>query len=110
MSREQQIEEMAMTICESTAISCYETAIEIAEHLISAKGYRKASEVAREIFSEIETIFDEMIDEATDQLSSSRLECDLKAVKIMEYGIDVMHLVYRTLKRSLEKKYTEEGE
>lgn len=69
--------------------------------------YRKASDVALEVITEVETVFDEMIDEATDQLASARLECDLKAVKLMEYAIDVLHLAYRTLKKSLKKKYTE---
>jgi hypothetical protein len=45
-----EIEQMARIICENTAISCYETAIEIAEEL-TAKGYRKASEVAREVLA-----------------------------------------------------------
>lgn len=74
---------------------------------LTAKGYHKASNVAKEIFEEIETIFNEMIDEATGQLASARLECDLKTARTMEYGIDVIHLVHRTLKKSLEKKYME---
>ena len=73
--------------------------------LLNAEGYRKSADVAREIFEEIETAFDEMIEEATDQLLSARLECDVKAVKTMEYGIDVIRLVHRTLKKSLKKKY-----
>jgi hypothetical protein len=42
MDKEKQIDEMARIICENTAISCYETAVEIAEEL-TAKDYRKAS-------------------------------------------------------------------
>ncbi len=43
MSKEKQIEEMAMAIYENTDISCVETADEIAEALYNA-GYRKQSE------------------------------------------------------------------
>ena len=50
------IEEMAMSICENTAISCYETAWEIAEHLINEKDYRKSTDLADEIFGEIEVL------------------------------------------------------
>jgi hypothetical protein len=43
MSKEKQIEEMARVIYENTAISCVETADEIAEAVYNA-GYRKQSE------------------------------------------------------------------
>jgi hypothetical protein len=48
MSRQKQIEEMAMCICENTSLSVLELAEEIAEEL-TAKGYRKASEIFEEI-------------------------------------------------------------
>ena len=114
MSKDKQIDEIAKLTCtypqcihyniigECASTECQ--TVYIAENLYD-KGYRKASE----IFEEIDTVFDEMIDEATGQLSSARLECDLKAVRIMEYGIDVLRLAYRTLEKSLKKKYTEEG-
>ena len=61
MSRDKQIEEMAKDIdkspwrIEQAWRGCNINSIEIAEHLYTA-GYRKASEVAREIFEEIEKL------------------------------------------------------
>ena len=107
---DKQIEEMAQIIAlkafeQAHLIDGDENLADIVATDLYEKGYRKAEDVAREIFEEIETAFDEMIEEATDQLLSARLECDVKAVKTMEYGIDVIRLVHRTLKKSLKKKY-----
>ena len=63
MSRDKQIEEMAKDLAmsivwdedEIPTVNCYETAA-----FLSAK-YRKASEVAREIFEEIERLLDKNI-------------------------------------------------
>jgi hypothetical protein len=50
MNRE--IEDMAFAICENTAISVLEVAEDISKLIIS-KGYRKTTDVAREIFTDI---------------------------------------------------------
>jgi hypothetical protein len=101
MDKEKQIEEMAMTICESTAISCYETAIEIAEHLISAKGYRKASEVADELKRYIRLNEDIAIrcKEENGEQNREYWKGKLSAFKQIRGFIDA----------ELKKKYTEEG-
>lgn len=51
--KEKQIEEMANQIYRNFGLSM-PTARNIAKYLINKKGYRKASEVAEEIFAEIE--------------------------------------------------------
>ena len=122
MSRDKQIEEMDLAV-----LNCYRNKYyndgnateqgiianainDVLPILVELKNgnYRKAYEVALEVIGEIETVFVEMIEEATDQLASARLECDFKAARLMEYGIDVLHLAYHTLEKSLKKKYTGE--
>ena len=68
MSRDKQIEEMAKDICrveERCIVGCQPTqkcrAHKYAERAYNA-GYRKASEVAREIFEEIGKIINEYLD------------------------------------------------
>ncbi len=52
--RENQIEEMARDLENHTCMSQFQA--EIASTTLYAKGYRKASDVAREIFEEIERV------------------------------------------------------
>ena len=52
MSRDKQVEEMARDLENHTCMSQFQA--EIASKMLYAKGYRKASEVAREIFEELE--------------------------------------------------------
>lgn len=53
-SKENQIEEMTSDLENHTCMSQYQA--EIASRMLYAKGYRKASEVAEEIFAEIEKL------------------------------------------------------
>lgn len=94
MSRDKQIEEMAKSLCKySLTEYCASGRCENPNCLVNAKalevlyekGYRKASEIAREIFEEIE--------------------------KYMMDSVDVTHTAYKTIGTStfaiLKKKYTE---
>ena len=99
MSRDKQIEEMARTIC-----NCYDSGVcEIDEKPcdlecgsvknakeLYAKGYRKASEVAEEIFAEIERV------------AMSKIDADL-SVAILDDSYYIQAI------DELKKKYTEEG-
>ena len=52
MTKEKQIEEMAKDLENHTCMSQFQA--EIASKMLHIKGYRKASEVAREIFEDLE--------------------------------------------------------
>ena len=57
MNKEKQIEEMAKDIFEHCSAGLFEDeAEEIARFIIEGQGYRKASEVAEEIFAEIDKL------------------------------------------------------
>lgn len=58
MNRDKQIEEMANDLENHTCMSQYQA--EIASRMLYAKGYRKASEVAEEIFAEIEELMSKL--------------------------------------------------
>ena len=94
MSREKQIEEMANSLevvgCPNGHINFYKTA-----EKLHAKGYRKSTEVAEEIFGEIERI---IIKHLNDAIKSKSVTTELT--------IDYMELDIAELK----KKYTEGGE
>ena len=106
MSREKQIEEMARELCDATQKTnqgcnsiCYPRGMcahckVMAEHLYNA-GYRKASEVAEEIFGEIDKI-----------LSHKR---DFNCSEIA-FGYEWALAEVRRQYAELKKKYTEGGE
>lgn len=94
MSKEKQIEEMAKAMHDGCSIvkatnQCRgEDCLDCGAVTLYEKGYRKASEVAREIFVEIDNILDYL--------------------KIFNSCDDILNaIVYRITK--LKKKYTEEG-
>ena len=72
--------------------------------ILTAKGYRKASEVAREIFAEIDRVFDEQFASAKARHRTKDVyawcETDGEITAITEA---------RMLIAELKKKYTEEG-
>lgn len=99
MSKEKQIEEMALTDVDILANDINQHCPDLAEnycggttclsclaHALTDKGYRKASEVAEEIFADIEAL---LYQNATMQIATSTLHCRIAELK---------------------KKYTEEGE
>ena len=102
MSRDQQIEEMVIALTESQHDfdrawhECLHNKgkqperenVFYAKFLIEKKGYRKASEVAREIFEEIESIVD----------------------KRTAWNGNIYSLLLKRDFAELKKKYTEEGE
>lgn len=58
MSIDKQIEEMVKDLENHTCMSEYQA--EIASRMLYIKGYRKASDVAREIFEEIEKLMNKL--------------------------------------------------
>ena len=97
MSRDEQIGEMAggFDACPYIAAPIgadkHEGSLRIAEYFYN-KGYRKASEVAREIFEEIEDAFSKM---------------NVIRLRVFPYGsLDIIHGTIAELK----KKYTEDWE
>ena len=61
MNAEKQIEEMAEAIFQNCNCGIwYSEAKKIADFVINKQGYRKASEVAREIFEELEDVLDNL--------------------------------------------------
>ena len=87
MSREKQIEEMAKTVCHldrtcDQCMSSFECKAMVYAKRFYEAGYRKASEVAREIFEEIE--------------------------KVVNYALCV-DITDWSAYNELKKKYTEEG-
>ena len=83
MSRDKQIEEMAKQLYGNFGLSM-PTARNVATYLTEKKGYRKASEVAREIFEEIERLLDFNAlqgDIFTGRYFSDELEADIAELK-----------------------------
>jgi hypothetical protein len=111
MSKEKQIEEMAKIFCGMKngcdgcmwdKVHCYER--NDAKDLYNA-GYRKASDVAREIFEEIGKLAKHSADEAkmrADKETNVLLRAELRGQQI---GGNLM--LYKLAE--LKKKYTEEG-
>ena len=54
MNRDKQIEEMAKDLENHTCMSEFQA--EIASRMLYAKGYRKSTDLAREVFEEIDTM------------------------------------------------------
>jgi DNA integrity scanning protein DisA with diadenylate cyclase activity len=102
MDKEKQIEEMARDICKSRFANdtrlCKECENECLYYQIAsalnAKGYRKASDVAREIFAEIAKII-----QHHDELAE-RDKSEYGELIVMDIGCAIA---------DLKKKYTEEG-
>ena len=114
MNKEKQIREMAelsISHCELDNMcgSCrFETCNEcLAEHLIN-KGYRKASEIAEEIFAEIDAHFDKRI--ALYQTMKSRALLVGNEVEREYADTMIINLtIYKKEVAELKKKYTEEN-
>lgn len=93
MTREKQIEEMAKVIDEShwrieqDFTGCRINSSEISEYLYNA-GYRKKSEVSREVFSDV-----------VDVLNDAYTKCNTQDVKTI---LVIVHAIIK-----LKKKYTE---
>ena len=111
MSRDKQIEEMAsvlMSKCDSE-IDCSKKAdcdLCRAEHLYE-KGYRKASDVAEEIFAEIEKEIKLALDSNYKVKRDAQDDND-SLVMYVEGKIDCLRGLLGFL-AELKKKYTEEG-
>lgn len=109
MSRNEQIEEMAQCLCEwnrgtlcilddkDCDLQC--TYGKLANKL-TAKGYRKSTDVAEEIFAEIEEIIDKHYNK---HIFGSDLE-DTEKEAVMDFSGDVTYDI-----DELKKKYTEGG-
>ena len=114
MNREKQIEEMANAYYEAmlkargTIGSMNGGAPKwYATELYNA-GYRKASDVAREIFEEIEECYVQMIEEADNTIEEAILDANHSLARTARYGKDVMLLTLDTLRKMLKKKYESE--
>lgn len=133
MNSDKQIDEMAKTMLEASQNANVEPVLEmegkevvlgenatkilnnileqayipfLAEKLTD-KGYRLASDVAREVIDEINDSFDQMVNEAENTIMNAIQEGNLTAARIARYGKDVIILARNTLTKMLEKKYTE---
>ena len=110
MSRDKQIEEMAKTVChlDRTCDECMTSfeckAMMYAKRFYNA-GYRKASEVAREIFAEIEEIRLRQIRKSDFFRNGSTEEMERKFYEGAEWGLRQLSHWFAELK----KKYTEDG-
>ena len=109
MSREKQIEEMAKLLCSTCAETNEEDCEKFegvcgicdATRLYNA-GYRKASDVAEEIFGEIERAFFKHYDE---QVTYSSPTLPYHSREAVGFSLNVLFMGIEELK----KKYTEEG-
>ena len=113
MNRDKQIDEMARAMCfqreSCTAQSCTKVNCEttwLAENLYNA-GYRKSTDLAREIFEEIEDCYVQMLEEADNTIEEAILDGNHIFVRASRYGKDVMLLTLDTLRKRLKKKYLE---
>ena len=91
MTKEKQIEEMARNLEEHTCMSQFQA--EIASRMLYQLDYRKASDVAEEIFAEIEVVLNIMFEEHA-MLGHTDYNAVVKAI-------------WRKLCVELKKKYTE---
>lgn len=104
-----QIEEMARVIFdEFDGLIAEADATSIAVHL-ARKGYRKSTDVAREIFDEIDESFSQMLEEAENTIADAIQEENRSVARIAQYGRDVLILARNTLEKILKKKYESEG-
>lgn len=89
LNKEKQIEEMAEAIFQNCNCGLFFSEAEkIAKFVIEEQGYRKTSDIAMEIFEEIDNILDYL--------------------KIFNSCDDILNaIIYRIVK--IKKKYTEEG-
>lgn len=117
MSRDKQIEEMARTMCfqseSCTAESCTKVNCEktwLAENLYNA-GYRKASDVAEEIFAEIGEIVNEYLDGRiyTHEFCTILAELKKKYTQGKAEIPPYVRMEAKALPATLNVKYTEEG-
>ena len=104
MNKDKQIEDMANVldacpnIAESIGCDKHEGSMRISEYL-TQKSYRKFSDVAREIFEEIEKIIDKHYNK---HIFDSDLE-DTEIEAVMDFSGDISYDI-----DELKKKYTEE--
>ena len=117
MNKNNQIEEMAKFVCNACEMGCgfdgecdngsdYKTcgiSVETAEALYTA-GYRKTSDIAREIFEEIEAIFNNRIVSYTDMKKQPTLFFMERYAEAMITNCNI----YLQDIAELKKKYTEE--
>ena len=110
MNRDKQIEEMKQIIYENTEFDTMWDEIEASAKALYNAGYRKASEVAREIFEELEQNLNNLIRyykekrKYVTEIEYSELEqryCDIKIRTFEERLLKIAEL---------KKKYTEERE
>ena len=119
MSRDKQIEEMAKA---QKCNSCIHNAVcekleEVRDPLgwVNTEGefvcsyYDKSTEVAEEIFEEIDGCYVQMLEEVDSTIEEAILEENHSLARTAKYGKDVMLLTLDTLRKRLKKKYTEEG-
>lgn len=107
MSRDKQIEEMMRIINRANGEpddSKYSE--QDATDLYNA-GYRKAPDVAREIFEEIEDCYVQMLEEADHTIEEAILAENRTFARTAKYGKDIILLTLDTLRKRLKKKYTE---
>ena len=112
MNKEKQIEEMAKDLGIAFQLAGTTRFGEVAECLVSA-GYRKASEVAREIFEEIEQVRKEIVDRMQEfinewkQYSESTVDYFGGKYDAMETASRIVKSILTDKTAELKKKYTE---
>lgn len=108
MTTEKQIEEMAKQLYGNFGLTM-PTARNVATYLTDKKGYRKASDVAEEIFAEIiEALVEERI--AEERKANSALEAqDTASYEVYNYAEDKLGTLVTALSL-YKKKYAEGGE
>ena len=104
MDKEKQIKEMTVILCSSyksdgSCMGCPDCIAKEEAKSIYDSGYRKASEVAREIFEEIDEILSNINDFEADSLELEPEE---------RYGAEVACVDLGMKFAELKKKYTEE--
>lgn len=104
MEKEKQIEEMAKVIekvFDDLYYEGYDPDSEETARALYAANYRKASDVAKEIFAEIEKIIDKHYNK---HIFDSDLE-DTEIEAVMDFSGDISYDIYE-----LKNKYAEDGE
>ena len=107
MNRNKQIEEMAKVVCNKDCFMCPAQSPcyvkNFAEHLYK-KGYRKASEVAEEIFAEIDSLLEQDEKDFDEGFEGSEHEVENQAYLALTNYVYAIRKIFAELKKKYESE------
>lgn len=106
MTKDKQIEEMANDIWYASDVLLIDDATDVAKALYDNKGYRKSTDVAREIFEEIESARVELVTDALQCVRTYKSPAADPFRALCEGKLTGFEEMRRVL-AELKKKYTE---